>query len=383
MRALIVEDGLSRGALAAARALALDGWQVGVASPLRGGLAGSSKSVSRRHVVPPLSEGLDAFVDATNAALRAGGYELVFGAGDAELLALSLRRSDLEAVVPHAEHDVVLRALDKLELARAAERAGMATPVTVEATSDAIGSWGRPAIVKSRLHAMPWHDGSTSRIEVGYGAAELQTKQRVEAVVAAGGQPLLQDFVEGRLMAFTAVVGWDGEVVAEVKQHAGAVWPPGEGASVRAETVAVDEDLSAKVRALLTELGWFGLAELQFQVPRGGEPHLVDLNGRFYGSMSLATAAGVNLPAVWARVATGRPVKRGQRARPGVRYHWLEGDLRRARVERHGGAGRDFAGSLRYTRGATHSIWDPADRGPAIWFVRELGRRLVRKKRRR
>src|SRR5204862_2358158 len=129
--------------------------------------------------------------------------------------------------------------------------------------------------------------------------------------------------VGGRLMAFTSVVDGERRMVARVQQEAERTYPRGLGCSARAHTVPVDEDLAARVARLLAKLDWSGLSELQFIVPEQGEPLLIDFNGRFYGSMSLALAAGANLPAVWAAVATGRPVGGlAGAAVPGVRYQW-------------------------------------------------------------
>jgi hypothetical protein len=106
MRALIVEQGWSRGALAAARGLSAAGWQVGVASPERLGLASSSRACGRRHRIRALQPSVAAFVDSAAAVIRSGGYDVVFGAGEAELLALSAARAELPAIFPHAPHDV-------------------------------------------------------------------------------------------------------------------------------------------------------------------------------------------------------------------------------------------------------------------------------------
>src|SRR5438067_2762 len=126
-------------------------------------------------------------------------------------------------------------------------------------------------------------------------AAEVQ--RRLEEVVAVGAEPLVQPVVQGTLMAFTSIIDSDGRTLARIQQVAERTWPRGLGCSVRAHTVAVDEELAARAAALLRELGWQGLSELQFLVPDGGgEPQLIDFNGRFYGSMPLAIGAGVNLP---------------------------------------------------------------------------------------
>ena len=155
MRALIVEDGSERGALAASRALARAGWTVGIGSPRRGGLADSSRWTSHWDRVPLANRDLDAFLEATNAAVAKRGYEVVFAGGDAEILGLSLGRDRIEARVPYASHESVVRALDKLELAKAARRAGFATPETVLATEDALATTRVPIIVKPRLHWTP------------------------------------------------------------------------------------------------------------------------------------------------------------------------------------------------------------------------------------
>jgi hypothetical protein len=112
---------------------------------------------------------------------------------------------------------------------------------------------------------------------------------------------------------------------------------------------------------------------LQFLVAADGVPRLIDLNGRFYGSLALAVRAGANLPAVWAALATGRDVE-PVTARSGVRYSWWEGDLRRAMLDRRGGLVRDLAGTLGAGVGAVHSIGRWRDPAPAVVQLRQLAR---------
>ena len=159
-----------------------------------------------------------------------------------------------------------------------------------------------------------------------------------------------------------------------VQQRSQAIWPRRTGGTVRATTEPIDEALAGKVAALLADLHWFGIAQTQFQAPREGEPVLIDLNGRFYGSMALALAAGPNLPAIWAALAIGQPLPEIEPARPGVRYHWLESDLRRVVDERKG-----VFKSLGYALAARHGLWDLHDPGPAARHVRRLARRALRR----
>ena len=187
----------------------------------------------------------------------------------------------------------------------------------------------------------------------------------------------VQRFVEGDLMAVITLSDASGRVVYSAHQLAGHTYPSTAGVSARAEIVRNDHRLDGKVARFLEELGWQGLMELQFILTPEGEHFLVDLNGRFYGSMQLVIAAEANLPNAWAHLATGGELPPLPPARPGTRYQWLEGDVRRALED--GGRG-EVVSCLRYAFGATHSIvsWrDPRPAGSFTW--RYLTRRTKRK----
>jgi hypothetical protein len=109
-----------------------------------------------------------------------------------------------------------------------------------------------------------------------------------------------------------------------------------------------------------------GLVELQYLRDDDGRRWLIDLNGRFYGSMALANAAGANLADAWARSALGRPLPSLPDGRPGVRFLWTAGDLRRAVVERRGGLVADVVSTLRELPRSRTSVWDPSDVGPTL-----------------
>ena len=323
------------------------------------------------HPVAAAHVDVGAFVADVGAAVAAGGYEVVFGAGEAEVMALSARRGDIAAAVPYAEHGVVCRALDKAALEPAAATAGFALP-GVLAVSELSGDG--PVVVKARRHADPERPGAPPRVDTNVVFGAAAARRRVGDITATGAEPIVQPFLRGDLIAYVAVTDRSSRVVADSMQVASRIWPPFAGASCRARTVRVDATIADTAQRLFGILGWFGLAELQFIAPAGEAPRLIDLNGRFYGSMALAVAAGANLPATWAALATGRPVVTS-RARPGVRYQWLEGDLRRATTERRGGLARDVTSSAIAAAGARHSLWDPADPAPAARRLAAITRR--------
>jgi hypothetical protein len=389
MNVLIVATGWnSRGALATSRALASAGWQVGCATADPTGLLAASRSVAHIHRSPPPTTDLDGFVEATASAVRARAYEAVLPSSDAETFALSVYRDRLPVPLPYPSHEAVLRAFDKLELTRAAAEVGIGTPWTTPATKAAVAAVDGPVVVKVRLHWTPGAIGTPGRWRTWICPDAEAARQRVAQVRQAGGDPLLQQLVRGVLLHTHVLIDRDGGLVAAVQQRSEPptqtplTWPPGAGVRVRSVTVPLDQELAGKVTVLLRRLGWFGFVGLMFIVGADGLPRLVDFNGRIPISFQQSIAACPELPDLWARVASGRPVGGVPVVQTGVRYQWLWGDLRRAVREGRGGRLVDVLGCLAYAWGATHGIWSARDPWPAVrsWQhnLARLSHRLAR-----
>ena len=378
MRVLIIGPPDSRAALAAVRALGPAGWEVGYGSPHRDHLVTRSRWLDRWFPVPWPQQGLRAFHAAVDKAVYLGRYEAVFAAGDESVVGLDAVRDRLLARVPYAPSTSLRASLDKVELARLAEQAGLRAPLTVEATEEAVSRWKGSAVVKPRHHWLPGPTDPPQHLLAEVARDNAAAARRVAQLRAAGATALLQERLNGPLLAFTSLVDERSRPVAQIQQVVERTWPSPAGISVRARTVRVDPGLAAGIDTLLKRLDWLGMAQLQFVVTDSG-PVLIDLNPRFYGSLALALEAGLNLPLLWARMATGRPVPERSDARIGARYSWLEGDLRRARAERRGGLFADMASSLRWSVGAGHSITDVRDPFPAAGWSTVLLRRAARK----
>ena len=326
--------------------------------------------------MPPAQGDLTDFVTAINTATAEMGYDIVLPVGDAGALALSAERDRIDAIVPYAAHEVVTRAFDKLALAEAATRAGFGVPLTLSAQHGAsLLRANGPVVVKARLHAPVRNATAPVRMEAEIAPTAGLAMQRAAQIRAVGGDPILQEVIDGDLMAYAAVTDRDARVIAAVQQEAERLWPPSSGVSARARTVAIDPELAEMVQRLLADLGWIGLMQLQFLVPSDGRPRLIDFNGRLYGSLALAVGAGVNLPALWAAAATGRAPAATAAAAIGVRYQWFEGDVRLAAGERGGRFVRGALSCLHTAVRSRHSVWCSRDPKPGLRLACGLLRR--------
>lgn len=358
VRVLIVGSDLQRGTLAATRSLGRAGHTVLIASTIPGHAA-RSRYCGGWFETPPA--GSRDLLDEVAQIITRERVQVVFAGDDEHLLSLSQHRSVLgEARFPYAPHQSVTRALDKLRLHRLARQCGLQTPdVTIHPPEADADEW----VLKPRIYTPGTSHEIVSATDVDDDDDDLDHEF------------FYQRRVGGPLMAVIALTGRDGELVYAGAQEAHAIFPEPFGVSARARTVPLDPALADGVRELLRALGWWGIAELQFVRTDEGAAQLIDFNGRFFGSLSLTAASGVDLPSAWVETAMGGHPTVGP-SRPGTRYQWLEGDLRRAASS---GLASEYWTALRHAPVANHGLWSMSDPMPAFRHLAELARRAVKK----
>lgn len=319
--AALVTDVHLRAVLAGIRGLGRAGVRVVATSSRRTAAGRLSRYCSRSVTGPdPVTdpEPFAAFV----ARLAAGRAPLLVYPGH-EAAIDALIRAGPAGRVPLAYPTLAgLAAVrDKARLPDLASAAGLRTPSTLAVAS---GEELRrhhpplPFVVK------PARTGQTLRATV-----LVESDEQLAALLARvpSGDPLLvQERVRGPLRAVALVVTPEGRVAARFEQVSRRTFPSEVGVSSEAVSVAPDPELVARSAEMLRLAGFGGLAQLQF-VDSAAGPRLIDVNPRYYGSMPLALAAGVNLPAAWHAVSLGRGPARPADYRAGVTFRWLESDL--------------------------------------------------------
>ena len=381
MRALIVGEGA--GALAVVRELGRSGWTVGVASNQRFGLASASRWCTQHHDLPPPTGNLAPFLEAINAAARTEGYEIVFGAGDAEVLAMSANRHEILPLFPYGPDEGVRKGFDKLSLSHLARQFDVASPQTLPASSESLDLSDIPIVVKSRFHWTPGIHNSRTRIPATLATDRAGALRAAEQMRALGAEPLFQAFVPGRRMVLTTLVDKDGSVISAMAQMAMHVAPWEPQRNHRAVTISVDQDLLRRCRNFLNEIRWFGLSCLQFQLAEDGTPVLIDFNGRMVTDSALASMCGMKGHDTWARLALGMAPPRPGTCfvSEGRYYHDMETDLRHilfgSRERRQ--IPSEIARFLSYSRRAAHPVATRDDLLPVIYYIAEMPSRVVRK----
>ena len=162
---------------------------------------------------------------------------------------------------------------------------------------------------------------------VAYASDAASLRAVLERLPPAVYPVLLQERIEGPGVGVFAAID-HGKTVGLFAHRRLREKPPSGGVSVLCESATVDPTAAEHATRLLREIGWRGVAMVEFkQDRRDGSLRLMEINGRFWGSLQLAVDAGVDFPNIAAAIAAGNELPAPPPYRVGVRTRWLAGDL--------------------------------------------------------
>jgi biotin carboxylase len=330
---VLVTDGEERAALAVVRSLGRAGHDVRVCSPRARSLAGASRWARGEARVPdPLAQPA-AYAGAVRALALRQRCDLLLPLSEASLLALLPapgERGPLPIPFPDLE---CFRALcDKRRVLEAAAAAGIAVPAQLVLETRAArlavepSSVAFPVVVKPARSVRDDADGRAKQA-VAHAADWVQLRVLLEDLPERAYPVMVQQRVVGPGVGIFLLT-WDGRVRAVFAHRRLREKPPSGGVSVYRESVAPDPALVRRAAALLAAFRWRGVAMVELKVEAAtGTPYLMEVNGRFWGSLQLAVDAGVDFPALLLEAWAGRPARPPPPWRPGVRSRWWWGEV--------------------------------------------------------
>lgn len=325
---VLITDGDQRAALAIVRSLGAAGYRCTVAAPRPRSLAGVSRYAYREVVVGDATGAPGAYADAVEALVTDGDFDLVIPVTEPSLLALLPLRERLPAAIPFPDVDTFRAICDKGRVLEAARELGIRTPRQQEIRSPHGGQALRlelPVVLKPARSVYSAPDGTLGKTSVAWARSAEAVGAALESYPPAAFPVLAQEVIAGPGIGVFVLVH-DGRLLASFAHRRIREKPPSGGVSVVRQSEPMDPELLDRSLALLSRFGWSGVAMVEYKVDeRTGEAVLMEVNGRFWGSLQLAIDAGVDFPRILADAALGRPVEpvTGYRM---VRTRWFWGD---------------------------------------------------------
>jgi predicted ATP-grasp superfamily ATP-dependent carboligase len=285
-------------------------------------------------VIAPLpSSDTVAYRDALLTLAAREDVRTIVPVREPDIYVLAKYREEFAAHIatPWPDFETLTRVHDRLELYRAARNAGVSVPET--RLLDEVSDWDRHRIVKGRYALI------TPEFQQSLPAGTVQTpsgtiflepgvEPDIDAIIEKMGHvPIIQEYVPGTEYTYRGLFEDGMPLVTTLKQlRRGMKYS--RGPSVYHESVS-DPAAEAAGAALLSELGWTGLASVGFlQDSVTGEFKLLEINPRFWASLPMDIHAGADMPYYYWQFAAGElePVDPAS-VKVGVASHFLRGEV--------------------------------------------------------
>lgn len=316
----------SRSGLTVVRSLGRAGIAVDLAWPEACSLAPRSRYVRSLLDIPPYDPADRSpeppWLRALTALVSERRYDLVIPCSDPAIIPLQLHADELAR---HGRFYILgtrafTASFDKGETYRVAASLDIPTApwVRIDTLEDAAtvgGDWPLPLVLKPLSSFDIGGPASGKRASGKRMVRKLSDRCALAGNVAGmlkDGSLMVQANFSGTGVG-VEVVAWRGRVLCAF-QHERVHEPPHGGGSSYRKSVPLDPRLEDATRRLAEALDYTGVMQAEFRVDAAsGRWILVEINGRFWGSLPLAVAAGMDFPLMLYQVLV-----EGRRELPGA-----------------------------------------------------------------
>ena len=255
-------------------------------------------------------------------------FKAVFPVMNETVLFFSKYKKDFSKFtsIPLVDYDKMLLALDKANTLKIAENIKIPHPKTYypenafelkQIRDDLV----YPVIVKARR--------SSGTLGVKLCSEKAKLMQTYRSILKFYGNPIIQEHIPngGDAIGVSCLFGYKNDVKATFAHRRLRQYPIQGGPSTLRESIRhpVAEALAIK---LLKKIKWFGVAMVEFKIdPRDNKPKLMEINPRFWGSLSLPIFAGVDFPYLLYKLVTEGNVKKVSSYKLNIKSRWVGGDF--------------------------------------------------------
>jgi predicted ATP-grasp superfamily ATP-dependent carboligase/protein-tyrosine-phosphatase len=334
-RRVLVLDGNQGSSLAIVRSLGRRGIEVDVGERRAPFLSSYSRFAHAAFAYPDPLTDPSSFVGAVRDRTRSRAYDLVIPVTEDTVQPLAKSREEIErfaklAIAPNEALEIMS---DKAKTFSLAAALGVPAPkswtfTTVGEVEEAAGALPLPIVVKPSRSIT---NGETARqklsVMYAHDARELigLAKRSIDGV----GSVILQEYFRGSGVGVELLAD-RGEIVYAFQHKRLHELPLTGGGSCLRVSVPVMPTLLAAAEKLMRAVGWHGVAMVELKLDEAtGEHRLMEVNGRFWGSLPLAVAAGADFPYFLLELYTkgARPDPIASQPKPGVYSRKLADDV--------------------------------------------------------
>ncbi len=342
MSKVLVTDASERASLAVIRSLGRRHINVWAGDSTSFNMGFLSKYCRQSILYPSPELGKTRFVKAMLKLVRVEHFDLLIPITDLAMVPIVEHIEDFERYtrVAAPSYETAMKALDKVKTLRIAKQNDIQFPETVLGEEiDDVAKFSQelryPVVIKPRMK-VTWTGERALILKVSqnnyaYSPHDFRSKwARLISILAKVGLQrdflVVQKFFQGQGYG-VEILMHEGEPTAVFVHKRLREYPITGGASTLRESVRNERLVRLAVR-VLRAMEWDGIAMVEFRVNEGADKFgLIEVNGRFWGSLPLAVNAGVDFPYLLYKSMVEKGHFNEPAYRIGVKQRWLAGDF--------------------------------------------------------
>jgi len=326
----MVLDGGQRASLAIVRSLGRQRIHLISGAPPESTICSASRfcRASFRYTAP--TQSISAFLADIKREVARSGADFVIPVTDDTVFVLAKYGADAGLrTLGCPSFEKYQAASDKYNVALLAKEAGLVAP-----TSKLLGKGERsaniasliyPVVLKPRWSVLEKEDRIT-KLPVRIINTPEELDKKLDEFERAGISVIVQELVAGH-GAGVFLLCKNGQTLASFCHERVREKPPWGGVSTVSRTITLPHEIIEGAKRLMERFSWDGVAMVEFKwCPNSKKSYIMEVNARYWGSLRLACAAGLDLPYYDYCLATDKtppiPPSVGE-----ARLRWFLGDL--------------------------------------------------------
>lgn len=281
-----------------------------------------SKYCKNRIIYPAPDDNEELFIKTMMKVAK--GNDVLIPMHERTIVPVSKRLKQFRMIlkVPIPEYEVLKLALDKAETVKVANHIGIPTPQTyfindLHELKSLSENLNYPVVVKLRREIFI----PPPRYVYAYSRKDLIYKYRL--MHEKRSYPLIQELIHGIGYGFFTLLNEDSRPIAVFCHRRIREYPITGGPSTYCESTYNQKIVQYGLK-LLKEMKWYGVAMVEFRLDkRDNRFKLMEVNPRFWGSLPLAMASGVDFPYLLYRMSIEDDVKPQKMYKIGVKCRFF------------------------------------------------------------
>ncbi len=299
---ILILDGDEFSTLSIVRSLGRKGLSITVASANNDAICKNSKYTQHFFTYPdPLSD-IEGFNQTIVNHISNTQYDLLIPVTELTTLPLSRIRTLIEQHTTLAVSDTISleKVTDKSQTFALAIEAGVPTPKSYNIDSqqcltDCIRELDYPIVIKPTRSIIDPTNDVRAKLNVDYAFNSEQLQKKVYAILKTS-EIILQEYFTGTGTGIELIAD-HGQIIHAFQHDRMHELPLTGGGSCLRKSVPINPQLLEYSKKLIQALNWHGVAMVEFKHnEHTNQSCLMEINGRFWGSLPLAVSAGSDFP---------------------------------------------------------------------------------------